>query len=240
MYVTVKSLSFHFINCESFSCFHAGTYSSRDTLLAVLVELLHLYFPRRQKDTTANQEYTSYFYINAPTRWRPKIHTKAAICPTWPPPVPRCRTMQATIQQYHPSQNLTRRPRTQVLKLPRSYHGRRSNNPVPGFHNQFINAADQQGATANAVDMPRTVKDTGETGEVITGTGDQLPASVESKRLGMGEAGGPAAKGNLRDARHDVKSGSGIERFASDGAEVDPAPGEEEEEQDIVRERKGL
>jgi hypothetical protein len=88
--------------------------------------------------------------------------------------------------------------------------------------------------------MPRTVKDTGETGEVITGTGDQLPASIESKRLGMGEAGGPAAKGHPRDARHDVKSGSEIERFASDGAEADPAPGEEGEEQDVVRERKGL
>lgn len=88
--------------------------------------------------------------------------------------------------------------------------------------------------------MPRTVKDTGETGEVITGTGDQLPAGVESKRLGQGEAGGPAAKGNLRDARGDVKSGSEIERFASEGAEADPAPGEEEEDQDVIRERKGI
>lgn len=88
--------------------------------------------------------------------------------------------------------------------------------------------------------MPRTVKDTGETGEVITGTGDQLPASVESKRLGTGEADGPAAKGHPRDARHDVKGGSEIERFASEGAEVDPAPGEEEDDQDIIRKRKDL
>ena len=88
--------------------------------------------------------------------------------------------------------------------------------------------------------MPRSNKDTGATGEVITGIGDQMPAGIESKHFDMGGAGGPAAKGHPRDGRHDVKAGSEIERFAGDGAEAEPAPGEEEEDQDVVRERKGI
>lgn len=51
---------------------------------------------------------------------------------------------------------------------------------------------------SNAVDVPRTVKDTHESGEVVTGTGDALPAGIESKRLGGGVADGPAAKGHPR------------------------------------------
>ncbi|CAL5873581.1 uncharacterized protein PFLUO_LOCUS7862 [Penicillium psychrofluorescens] len=34
----------------------------------------------------------------------------------------------------------------------------------------------------NTTDMPRSTRDAGTTGEVITGTGDSLPADVESKR----------------------------------------------------------
>lgn len=67
-----------------------------------------------------------------------------------------------------------------------------------------------------------------------------MPASVESKRLGQREAGGPAAKGDLRTARGDVKAESEIERFASEGAEADPAAGEEEDELDEIRDRKGI
>ena len=44
----------------------------------------------------------------------------------------------------------------------------------------------------------------------------------------------------IRDARGDTKSGSEIERFASEGAEADPAPGEEEDTQDAIRDRKGI
>lgn len=47
----------------------------------------------------------------------------------------------------------------------------------PQFHNQFINAADQQGATDNANDLPRQFKDTGATGEVITAAGEQMVRS---------------------------------------------------------------
>ena len=43
-----------------------------------------------------------------------------------------------------------------------------------------------------------------------------------------------------RDARGDTKSGSEIERLAGEGAEAEPAPGEEEDTQDQIRERKGI
>ena len=106
----------------------------------------------------------------------------------------------------------------------------------PAFHNQFLNSSDQQAAVGNSADMPRRFNDTGATGEVITGTGDQLPAGVESKKLGQ-EGGGPLAKGSERYGKHVRQKESG---FEDEGAEADAPPGEEELEQDEVREGKGL
>lgn len=54
-------------------------------------------------------------------------------------------------------------------------------------------AADLVTAADNQTDMPRRNQDIGATGEVTTGTGDQLPAQVESKRLHFG-ANDPQAK----------------------------------------------
>ena len=45
-------------------------------------------------------------------------------------------------------------------------------------HSNLAHAAD------NAFDIPRSTKDRGVTGEVITGTGDQLPSSIEKKNMG--------------------------------------------------------
>ena len=87
--------------------------------------------------------------------------------------------------------------------------------------------------------MPRTVNDTGDTGEVITGIGDQMPPDVERKRFGLEESGGPAAKGNIRDGKAG-KQKNVDGRFAGDGAEDDEAPGEEDLDQDEIRDRKGL
>jgi hypothetical protein len=56
-------------------------------------------------------------------------------------------------------------------------------------------------AADNATDIPRRHKDIGATGEVITGTGDHLPAQVGSKRLHYG-ANEPAAKGHDRVDKH--------------------------------------
>jgi hypothetical protein len=79
----------------------------------------------------------------------------------------------------------------------------------------------------------------GATGEVITGTGDQLPAQVESKRMHFG-ANEPLAKGHDRYHKHHKQNESDLERFAGEGAEVDEAPGEEREDQDTIRSKKGL
>ena len=67
-----------------------------------------------------------------------------------------------------------------------------------------------------------------------------MPAGVEEKRLGQSIGGGPAAKGHPRDGKGRVKNETDRERFASEGAEVDSAVGEEGEDQDVLRERKGL
>jgi len=102
-----------------------------------------------------------------------------------------------------------------------------------------LGAADTAGAADNASDMPRQFKDMGATGEIITGTGDQLPAQVESKNLHFG-ANDPLSKGHDRYDKHSRQKESDLERYAGEGAEVDKAPGEEEDSQDSVRERKGL
>ena len=78
----------------------------------------------------------------------------------------------------------------------------------------------------------------GATGEVITGTGDQLPAQAESKRLHFG-ANDPVSKGHDRDDKHRKQKESDLERYAGEGAGVDRAPGEEDDDEDAVRDRKG-
>jgi len=110
----------------------------------------------------------------------------------------------------------------------------------PAFHQNLLASADQQGAVANTTDVSRTFQDDGATGEVVSGTGDQLPAGVERKRLGAEESGGPAAKGHSRDGKALGNRGERFDELASEGPEADAAPGEEELEQDEVREGKGL
>lgn len=65
------------------------------------------------------------------------------------------------------------------------------------FDKGHIAAADLASAADNATDMPRQPKDMGATAEVVTGTGDQLPAQAESKRLHFG-ANDALAKGHDR------------------------------------------
>jgi len=100
-----------------------------------------------------------------------------------------------------------------------------------------LNAPDQAAAADNATDMPRRHIDQGATGEVITATGDQLPAGVESKRLG--EGGNDLAKGSTRYDRHTRNKESELESKAGEGAGIDEVPGEEEIEGD-TRGEKGL
>lgn len=62
-------------------------------------------------------------------------------------------------------------------------------------------------AADNPRDMPRTVRDMYESGDVMTGTGDALPAEVETKRLLIG-TNDPGAKGDPRNLKHAVQNRS--------------------------------
>ncbi len=104
--------------------------------------------------------------------------------------------------------------------------------PDSGDASSLATAAD------NPTDIPRSTRDTGMTGEVVTGTGNTLPATaVEHKNL-AGGGNEPLAKGSSRYAKHAQQKESDIEKFASDGPEVDAAPGEEEAPQDELRHRR--
>jgi len=109
----------------------------------------------------------------------------------------------------------------------------------PAFDAASLGNEDLQGAADNATDMPRRNKDMGATGEVVTMTGEQMPPQIESKRLHFG-ANDPLAKGHDRYDKHTRQKESDLERYAGEGAEVDEVPGEEGEEQDAVRDRKGI
>lgn len=68
----------------------------------------------------------------------------------------------------------------------------------PGFEFSHANPAS---AVDNATDIPRSTRDPGQTAEVVTGIGDQLPSSIEKKNLD--DAGNdPRAKGHDRYAKH--------------------------------------
>lgn len=97
--------------------------------------------------------------------------------------------------------------------------------------------ADSAGVTDNATDIPRTNRDTFVTGEVISGTGDQMPATIESKRLYF-ERNPAAGKGNIRDDKLAKQKESNEEMFASEGPWVDPAPGEERAGQAELRDKR--
>ncbi|KAF2221156.1 hypothetical protein BDZ85DRAFT_266384 [Elsinoe ampelina] len=94
-------------------------------------------------------------------------------------------------------------------------------------------------AATNQADMPRANKDIGATGEVMTGTGDQLPAQIESKRLHFG-ANDPLSKGHDRYDKHSRQKESDLERYAKDGAEVEGIPGVEDYGGNVGRESRGL
>ncbi|PQE06131.1 Nop domain-containing protein [Rutstroemia sp. NJR-2017a BBW] len=91
------------------------------------------------------------------------------------------------------------------------------------------NAAESTLAAAaeNPSDIPRSVQDIGATGEVVTGTGDQLNANVEAKRLHYGP-NDPAFKGHDRNEKHGKDMESAIESRASGSLGVDLTPAEED------------
>ncbi|KIW71208.1 hypothetical protein PV04_03399 [Phialophora macrospora] len=84
-------------------------------------------------------------------------------------------------------------------------------------------------AADNAGDIPRTTRDTSAQ-DVLTGTGDTLPATVDSKRMHAVPGGvthDPFAKGSTRMTEHKVQPNS-FGGGASDGPQTDRAPGQED------------
>ena len=68
--------------------------------------------------------------------------------------------------------------------------------------------------------------------------GDSMPASMETKRLNQHEGMTDAAKGHPRDEKHRKQKGSNEERLADEGPGVKAAPGEEDVDQDVLRDRR--
>ncbi|KAH7116039.1 hypothetical protein B0J11DRAFT_584073 [Dendryphion nanum] len=91
-------------------------------------------------------------------------------------------------------------------------------------------------AADNAFDIPRSVNDAGVTGEIVTGTGDQITGNIEKKNLD--DASGPYAKGHDRYAKH-IRQDNPFDRNAAGEHDVQPAPGEEELSQDALLDRRG-
>ncbi|KAI9811912.1 MAG: hypothetical protein M1826_003020 [Phylliscum demangeonii] len=93
-------------------------------------------------------------------------------------------------------------------------------------------------AADNAIDIPRSTRDSGMTGEVRTGTGEAMPAmAVERKHIADG--GNEAlAKGHPRMAKHAKQLESDLDQLAGDGPGVQPAPGEEDMSQEALRHRR--
>jgi len=100
--------------------------------------------------------------------------------------------------------------------------------PRPGEGEGLANGNRAPLATAasNATDISRGVQDMGASGEVETGTGDLLPATVESKNLHF-TPNNPLAKGHDRYEKHTASNRSDFDRLANEGSGVDLAPSED-------------
>ncbi|CAG8121434.1 unnamed protein product [Penicillium salamii] len=83
-----------------------------------------------------------------------------------------------------------------------------------GFDNAGIAEPSTAMAADNATDLPRSTRDIGQTGEVITGTGNSMPAGVESKHAYMG-ANHHAGHGDTRELKHAKYAKSEYERYQS-------------------------
>ena len=68
--------------------------------------------------------------------------------------------------------------------------------------------------------------------------GDSMPASIETKRLGMQSGDMDNAKGHPRREKHIDAKGSEFDTMAEGGPDVEAAPGEENEDQETLRQRR--
>jgi hypothetical protein len=94
-------------------------------------------------------------------------------------------------------------------------------------------------AEDNAFDVPRSVNDRGQTGEILTATGDQLTSNIEKKNLDDANFD-PRAKGHAQYAKHARQDNlmDSLKHGAADH-DVEAAPGEELESQDTLLGKRG-
>lgn len=85
----------------------------------------------------------------------------------------------------------------------------------PQYDNDGLAEPSLAAAADNATDLPRSTRDVGQTGEVITGVGNAVPTSMESKRAYMGSniRGG---SGDTRDQKHQNHNRSAFDRYAKE------------------------
>ncbi|KAJ5384917.1 hypothetical protein N7517_002828 [Penicillium concentricum] len=81
-----------------------------------------------------------------------------------------------------------------------------------GFDNEGIVKPSTATAADNTTDLPRSTRDVGQSGEVISGMGNSMPAGIESKHAYMG-ANHHAAHGDTRDLKHSKYDRGVFERY---------------------------
>ncbi|KAL4884503.1 hypothetical protein BJY04DRAFT_182623 [Aspergillus karnatakaensis] len=82
-------------------------------------------------------------------------------------------------------------------------------------------------AADNSTDLPRSTRDIGFTGEVMTGTGNTLPAQNENAPNVLG-TNTPGAKGQTRSHLRGKQQRGGFERFAGEDEDAGEYIGEHE------------
>lgn len=81
-----------------------------------------------------------------------------------------------------------------------------------GFENEGIAKPTTATAADNTTDLPRSTRDVGEAGDVISGTGNSMPAGIEAKHAYMGP-NHHAGHGDTREFKHAKYGRSVIERY---------------------------
>ncbi|KAJ5185006.1 hypothetical protein N7491_007125 [Penicillium cf. griseofulvum] len=84
-----------------------------------------------------------------------------------------------------------------------------------GFDDQGIAKPSIATAADNTTDLPRSTRDVGQSGEVITGIGNSMPAGIEAKHAYMG-ANHHADHGDTRGLKQAKYERSEFERYQAD------------------------
>lgn len=95
----------------------------------------------------------------------------------------------------------------------------------PAYENAGLAQPSTAFAADNATDLPRSTRDVGQTGEVLSGTGDSMPAGIESKRAFMG-TNIPGGVGQARGMKHQNLNRSRFDRYAGEDEDAGENVGE--------------